>query len=129
MAEATRPPGKLVRRKWLGGGPSSKWKHISEQLRFNVNFGFQFNTGDPRGLFASGGVGASWNFVPQFPQWSVIAEVFGLFGSGQSNPRYQNGIRYSPTKDFDWDVIYGRNLTGEGANWITLALSIRIGDN
>jgi hypothetical protein len=67
--------------------------------------------------------------VPQFPQWSVIAEVFGLFGPGQSNPRYQSGIRYSPTKDIDWDVIYGRNLTGEGANWITLALTIRIGDN
>jgi hypothetical protein len=102
---------------------------FSKQLRFNVNFGFQFNTGDPRGLFATGGVGASWNFVPQFPQWSVIAEVFGLLGPGQSNPRYQSGIRYSPTKDIDWDVIYGRNLTGEGANWITLALTIRIGDN
>jgi hypothetical protein len=28
----------------------------------------------------------------------------------------------------DWDVIYGRNLTGEQANWITLALTFRIGD-
>jgi hypothetical protein len=29
----------------------------------------------------------------------------------------------------DWDVIYGRNLTGEGSNWITLALTFRIGEN
>jgi hypothetical protein len=28
----------------------------------------------------------------------------------------------------DWDVIYGRNLTGEQTNWITLALTFRIGD-
>jgi hypothetical protein len=42
---------------------------------------------------------------------------------------WPNGIRYTPTKDIDRDVIHGRNLTGEGANWITLALSIRIGDN
>jgi hypothetical protein len=50
-------------------------------------------------------------------------------GPGQSNPRGQSGLRYSPPKDIDWDLIYGRNLTGEGANWITVALTIRIGDN
>jgi hypothetical protein len=55
--------------------------------------------------------------------------VFAIVGPGQSNPRFQSGIRYSPNKDVDWDVIYGRNLTGEGANWITLALTVRIGDN
>ena len=86
----------------------------------------QYNDGDPRGLFATGGVGVSWNFVPQ---WSVISEVFAIMGPGQSNPRAQSGLRYSPTKDIDWDLIYGRNLTGEGANWITVALTIRIGDN
>jgi hypothetical protein len=98
---------------------------FSERLRFNVNFGAQFNNGDPRGLFATGGVGVSWNFVPH---WSVISEVFGLIGPGQSNPRFQSGIRYSPTKEIDWDVIYGRNLAGEGANWVTLGLTVRIGD-
>ena len=48
---------------------------------------------------------------------------------GQSNPRVQSGIRYSPTKNIDWDLIYGRNLTAEGANWITLAFTVRIGEN
>ena len=62
-------------------------------------------------------------------EWSVISEVFALMGKGQSNPRFQSGLRYSPTKDVDWDVIYGRNLTGEGANWVTVALTIRTGDD
>ena len=52
-----------------------------------------------------------------------------MIGPGQTNPRFQSGVRYSPTKDIDWDVIYGRNLTGEGANWVTFALTIRLGDN
>ncbi len=99
---------------------------FSKRLRLNVNFGAQYNNGDPRGLFATGGVGVSWNFVPQ---WSIISEVFAIMGPSQSNPRVQSGIRYSPTQDIDCDLIYGRNLTGEGANWITVALTVRIGDN
>ena len=99
---------------------------FSKNLRVNVNFGAQYNDGDPRGLFATAGAGVSWNFVPQ---WSVISEVFALIGPGQSNPRFQSGVRYSPSKNIDWDVIYGRNLTGEGANWVTIALTIRVGDN
>jgi hypothetical protein len=99
---------------------------FSKRIRVNLNFGAQYNDGDPRGLFATSGLGVSWNFVEH---WSVISEVFAIIGLGQSNPRLQSGIRYSPTKDIDWDLIYGRNLTGEGANWITLGLTIRIGDN
>jgi hypothetical protein len=100
---------------------------FSKQLRVNLNFGAQYYfNGDPHGLFATAGAGVSWNFVPQ---WSVISEVFALMGPGQSNPRFQSGLRYSPTKDIDCDLIYGRNLTGEGANWVTVALTLRIGDN
>ena len=49
-------------------------------------------------------------------------------GTRSDNPRFQSGIRYSPTKNIDWGLIYGRNLTGEGANWITLALTVRVGE-
>ena len=98
---------------------------LSEKLRLNINVGAQYNA-EPAVLYATGGVGVSWNFVDQ---WSIISEVFAIMGPGQSNPRAQSGLRYSPTKDIDWDLIYGRNLTGEGANWITVALTIRIGDN
>jgi hypothetical protein len=97
---------------------------FSKELRVNVNFGTQYYTGgDPHGLYATAGAGVSWTFVGH---WSVISEVFALMGPGQTNPRYQTGLRYSPTKDIDWDVIYGRNLLGEGLNWITIGLTVRI---
>jgi hypothetical protein len=100
---------------------------FSKQLRVNVNLGAQYYSGgDPHGLFGTAGAGVSWNFVPH---WSVISEVFALMGPGQTNPRFQSGLRYSPTKDIDCDLIYGRNLLGEGANWITVGLTVRIGDN
>jgi hypothetical protein len=100
---------------------------FSKQLRLNINFGAQYYSGgEPNGLFSTAGAGMSWNFVPH---WSVISEVFALMGPGQRNPRFQTGLRYSSTKDIDCDVIYGRNLLGEGANWITVGLTVRIGDN
>ena len=98
---------------------------FSRELRLNINVGAQYNA-DPGALYATAGAGVSWNFMKQ---WSVISEVFALIGPGATNPRFQSGIRYSPTKDVDWDVIYGRNLTGEGSNWITLALTFRISEN
>jgi hypothetical protein len=73
-------------------------------------------------LFGTAGAGVSWNFVPH---WSVISKAFALMGPGQTNPRFQSGLRYSPTKDIDCDLIYGRNLLGEGANWITVGLTVR----
>jgi hypothetical protein len=100
---------------------------FSKELRVNVNFGAQYyNGGDPHGAFATAGAGVSWTFVPK---WSVISEVFAFMGPGQTNPRFQSGVRYSPTKKIDWDLIYGRNLLGEGANWITLGLTVRTGAN
>jgi len=41
------------------------------------------------------------------------------------HPRVQVGLRFTPVEAFDIDVIYGRNITGENANWITLGTTIR----
>jgi hypothetical protein len=106
---------------------------FSKTLRLNVNVGAQYNA-DPSLLLATAGLGVSWNFADQ---WSIISEVFALMGPGQTNPlgprqtnpRFQTGLRYNPIKAVDCDFIYGRNLTGEGANWFTVALTVRIGDN
>jgi hypothetical protein len=98
---------------------------FSQALRLNVNVGAQYNA-DPSVLLATAGVGVSWNFVDQ---WSIISEVFALMGPGQTNPRFQTGLRYNPVKAVDCDMIYGRNLTGEGANWFTVALTVRIGND
>jgi hypothetical protein len=100
---------------------------FNKDLRLNLNVGAQYYSGgDPHGLYGTAGIGASWTFVPQ---WSIISEVFALMGPGQTNPRFQSGLRYSPTKDMDFDVIYGRNLLGEWSNWITVGLTVRIGEN
>src|SRR5262245_29711993 len=88
--------------------------------------GAQYNCCDPQAWFGTAGAGVSWNFVKQ---WSVISEVFAIVGPDQTNPRWQSGIRYSPNKNVDWDLIYGRNIAGEGANWITFALTVRIGNS
>ena len=42
-------------------------------------------------------------------------------------PLLQIGLRYNPVKSVDLDLIYGRNITGEHSNWITLGLSFRTG--
>jgi len=55
--------------------------------------------------------------------------VFGLLGAaeerGAVDPRFQLGLRYRPADAFNIDLIYGRNLAGERANWITLATIVR----
>jgi hypothetical protein len=40
-------------------------------------------------------------------------------------PRLQTGIRYRPNETFSVDLIYGRNITGEDSNWITIGTTIR----
>jgi hypothetical protein len=72
---------------------------LSKVLRVNVNVGAQYNSG-PHSWFATGGAGVSWNFVEH---WSVISEMFAIVGPGQTNPRFQSGIRFSPNKNVDWD--------------------------
>ena len=61
--------------------------------------------------------------------WTLTAEVFGIVGNADSTsakqPRFQAGMRWRPIDRFSIDVIYGRNLTGEQSNWITLATVFR----
>jgi hypothetical protein len=64
--------------------------------------------------------------------WTLTAEVFGQAGGISADgerfvirPRWQVGLRWRPVDDFNVDVIYGRNLYGENANWITLATVFR----
>lgn len=62
---------------------------FERKLRLNINVGAQYNA-EPAVLYATGGVGVSWNFADQ---WSIISEVFALVGPGTTNPRFQSGIR------------------------------------
>jgi hypothetical protein len=60
-------------------------------------------------------------------------EALGNFGPlgarqdavGVTDPRFQLGLPWRPIDDFNVDLIYGRNVYGENANWITLATVVR----
>jgi hypothetical protein len=94
---------------------------LSDTFKINVNGGWMY---DPaaRQHFGLVGAGFEWNFVKPL---TLIGEVYAVLGEDQRNPRAQLGLRYTPIDDIDIDVIYGRNLYGEDANWITVGLNVR----
>jgi len=59
----------------------------------------------------------------------ISAQPFGQAGQADvpsvTRPRFQAGVRYRPNEIFSVDLIYGRNIQGENANWITLGTTIR----
>ena len=62
--------------------------------------------------------------------FTLIAEVFGVAGPagetrGVTHPRFQAGLRITPIDTIDFDIIYGRNILAENANWITLGMNVR----
>jgi hypothetical protein len=107
---------------------------VSEQFKVNLNAGYLYESGDNLSWF-TWGAGFEWNFVKPL---TFIAEVYGQSGNlppvalGQPpapnsirEPRVQAGLRYTPVDNIDIDLIYGRNITGEDANWVTLGLNVR----
>jgi hypothetical protein len=99
---------------------------VHEQVRLNVNAGWNWDRPNDRHFF-TWGAGFEWNFVKPL---TLIGEVFGQVGrEGPEDPRFQLGLRYTPVESVDFDVIYGRNITGERANWITLGLNVRFSAN
>ena len=93
---------------------------MRDDFRLNVNAGWLRDTVDDTNHLTWGG-SVEWDFRKS---WTLITEVFGLTGN-QNEPRMQAGLRYSPTKSIDLDLIYGHNLIGENANWITGGVTVR----
>jgi hypothetical protein len=121
---------------------------VSEPFKINVNGGWLWKR-EPDSHWFIYGAGFEWNFVKPL---TLIGEVFGEIGRripdtfvidpedaagglilvpgmprSVTDPRIQVGLRYTPTPSFDVDVVYGRNITGENANWITVGLNVRFG--
>jgi hypothetical protein len=100
---------------------------VSETLRFNINGGYQYD-GLTRLSYASGGAGFEWKFAQPL---TLIGEVYGIAGSRGAaahtltEPRAQIGLRFTPIERVDLDLIYGRNINGENANWITVGVNLR----
>lgn len=99
---------------------------LSDVVRINLNAGWLWDR--LAGVnYATYAAGVDWRTADNV--WTLTAEVFGLLGQTDTatvtQPRFQVGLRWRPIDRFSMDVILGRNITGENANWITLATSIR----
>jgi hypothetical protein len=98
---------------------------LSEVMRFNINGGWLWDRTIDRHYF-SYGVGYDWKFTDVL---QLTLEAFGIAGgkefSSVTRPRAQAGVRYRPNEIFSVDLIYGHNITGENANWITLGTTVR----
>jgi hypothetical protein len=90
---------------------------LHDQLRVHLNTGVLAD--DHSHL--TWGAGIEWQVEKS---WSLIAESFGLTGH-LDQPRLQAGLRFAPGNPVDIDIIYGHNVTGESAHWITTGLTVR----
>jgi hypothetical protein len=98
---------------------------LSETMRINLNGGWLWDRSVDRHYLLYG-IGFDWKFTETL-QWTI--ETFGQAGQSDTpsavRPRFQTGVRYRPNEIFSVDLIYGHNITGENANWITLGTTIR----
>jgi hypothetical protein len=99
---------------------------LSENMRINVNAGWLWDRTDGQ-HYLTYGLGFDWRTPDNV--YTLTTEVFGQAGSSDTSslvqPRFQAGLRYRPIDRFSVDLIYGRNITGENAHWVTLATVIR----
>jgi hypothetical protein len=107
---------------------------LRDNFRINVNGGWLYDNVNNLS-YATWGAGFEWGFAKPF---TLIGEVFGLAGKlpavedGEApapkaivQPRAQVGLRYTPRDNVDIDVIWGHNIAGENAHWITLGVNLR----
>jgi len=99
---------------------------LSDTARINLNAGWLRD----RSFGADYGTyGAGVDLRTRDNVWTLTGEVFGQAVApappGANQPRYQFGVRYRPVDPFNVDLIYGRNLIGEGRNWLTVSTIVR----
>jgi hypothetical protein len=99
---------------------------LTDDFRIHINGGW-FHDRQAGQDLAVYGAAVEWS---PFKPITLIGEVFGFAGEKTDRrtdrePRGQAGIRFTPRDHFDIDLIYGRNLTGENAHWVTLGLNYR----
>jgi hypothetical protein len=91
---------------------------ISEPFLINLNVGGLWDRLEHRG-FVTWGAGFELALAARV---TLLGEVFG---QDSEPPGAQLGLRYTPHERIDFDLIYGRNLTGERADWITFGVNLR----
>lgn len=109
---------------------------LREDFKININGGWMYDATTKIG-YVTWGAGFEWAFTKALPL-TLIGEVYGQSGrlvpaeedaappnNSVREPRTQLGLRYTPKENIDLDVIWGRNITGENANWVTLGVNLR----
>src|SRR3977135_266587 len=98
---------------------------LSETMRININAGWLWDRTVDR-HYLTYGLGFDWKFTDVL---QLTMAAVGLAGAsdipGVVRPRFQTGVRYRPNEIFSVDVIYGHNITGENANWLTIGTTVR----
>ena len=98
---------------------------LSETMRINLNGGWLWDRSIDQHYFIYG-LGFDWKLTETL-QWTI--EAFGQAGWSDTpsvvRPRFQTGLRYRPNDIFSLDVIFGHNITGENASWLTIGTTIR----
>ncbi len=99
---------------------------LRDDVRVNLNGGWQYDA-VARVSYAYWGAGFEWNFMKPL---TLIGEVYGFSGPSQevrslTDPRAQLGLRITPVEAIDLDLIYGHNIGGENAHWLTLGVNLR----
>jgi hypothetical protein len=109
---------------------------LNETARINLSGGWQWDRLLDRHYLT---YGAGFDLRTPNNVWTLTGEVFGQLVATRAaivsddgppavtivEPRVQVGLRWRPVDAFNIDLIYGRNLQGENANWITLATTVR----
>jgi hypothetical protein len=107
---------------------------LTDMFRINVNGGWLYDNA-AKIYYATWGAGFEWNFVKPL---TLIGEVYGQAGplpavdegdapapNAIREPRTQLGLRYTPKDNVDLDVIWGHNIAGENAHWVTFGVNLR----
>jgi hypothetical protein len=92
--------------------------HLSKTFQVNLNIGGLRDNLEHRS-FVTWGAGFELALAERF---TLLGEVFG---QGSERPGAQLGLRFTPHEKIDFDLIYGRNLTGERSDWITAGVNLR----
>jgi len=92
-------------------------------LPVNDNLHLHFNAGVERDLTRNETAGV-WGAAAQIVATDRLELIGEVFGSEGSRPGWQAGIRpFVFDGNVALDIVYGRNLDGERADWLTLGLS------
>jgi hypothetical protein len=100
---------------------------LTDVVRINVNGGWMLDRTVDR-QYLTYGLGVDWRTPDNV--WTLTTEMFGQTANkadtvGVTQPRFQVGLRWRPIDRWNLDLIYGRNITGENSNWLTLATVLR----